>query len=79
MLSWSKFSIIRMPRMHQLYLSTSSISLITSMPISIVPIGSVSMGSETNCKLPTASSRDFSSWKDNPIETRTRMIVGVIP
>ena len=61
------------------YLSTSSISFITSIPVSIVPIASVSIGSEANCKLPTASSREFSSWKDNLIETRTRMIVGVIP
>ena len=34
------------------------------------------------CKLPIlllASTMEFGSWKDNPIDTRTRIVVGVIP
>ena len=32
-----------------------------------------------NNKLSAASIMQFSSWKENPIDTHTRMIVGVIP
>jgi len=35
--------------------------------------------SAVNCKLLTASTKDSSSWKDNRIDTRTRIMVGVMP
>ena len=57
-----------------LFLSLSELTVLT---VSCIAFES----SAAKRKLPVlvSSTREFSSWKESPIETRTRMIVGVIP
>lgn len=58
-------------------------SSLSSCPlvIPLLPILGIGFGvADRNRKLPIdASTKESWSWKDNPIETRTRMIVGVMP
>ena len=48
----------------------------------ILPISGIEFGlgpSDAKCKLPVTSSKDLFLSKDNPIDTRTRIMVGAIP
>ena len=59
-----------------------STSLFLSLSELTVPVSAIAFESlAAKRKLPVlvSSTREFSSWKESPIETRTRMIVGVIP
>ena len=52
----------------------SSLSLLSWSILLVLPVFAV-----PEQKLSAASIRELSSWKENPIDTRTRMIVGIIP